>query len=641
VSVFFKEIEIENFRGFKEKQSILIATKGKLNYVVGPNNSGKSLISRALQFFKQVISGSDPSKFGINFCSDNEFFNLETNKPIRIGLLLNEDLFQNTTIPDFNRLSGKGDIWIEYVIHKCGTHFIGSVYLRIDNMRALNIELNGNDLSTGFNSLFLEASSLSPSAAQRISLGLYQIIQNSILIFDPIRSFDREGGDPLTVSGMELVRWLSEPQDASQKRTARERVRKWLETDLNLEAPTSVRTDLPNKQLIFSFHDGIELSTREIGTGYTMLYILLMEIVRNQKTLFIIDEVESHLQPGLIRKLMSIIKNNGEAQFIISTHSPVVMETAAQDDHLFRTQKLLRECLISGFFRRQPTNPNGVKIAREVCNELGVIPGDALLTNCVIWVEGPSEMFWLRTWLKNYLEKLKTTENTIPPILEGLHYSILMTGGSTISNISFEEGEYDLQTIEEDLLLKVLRVNPNPFVVIDFDNAPPGSRKALRHLRIAQELNQQNKLHPLLIEQTLPDADVQQNISEVLNMWMFSGRELENYSHPELLKNFYSERSAHGNSTISGVDTCTNWDVYSTTIGTGAILESRGLSNVAIQSGSIKHKDELARYIFKHFEPKHFLKNPINGLVPNSAMIDNLIAGLDKIVNYIKKVNCL
>src|SRR5690606_19623039 len=142
--------------------------------------------------------------------------------------------------------------------------------------------------------------------------------------------------------------------------------------------------------------------------------------------------------------------------------SPVVMETASPDDHLFRTQKVARECTISGFFRKQPTNPNGIRIAREVCNELGVVPGDALLTNCVIWVEGPSEVFWLRTWLKNYLEKLKTEGIINFSVLEGLHYSILMTGGSTISNYSFNEGEHELSDIDEDLLLKVLRVNPNP-----------------------------------------------------------------------------------------------------------------------------------------------------------------------------------
>jgi hypothetical protein len=212
-----------------------------------------------------------------------------------------------------------------------------------------------------------------------------------------------------------------------------------------------------------------------------------MEIVRNKKTLFIIDKIESHLQPGLIRKLMSIIKSHRGAQFIISTHSAIVMETATADDHLYRTQKVSRECNISGFFRRQSGNPNGVKIAREVSNELGVIPGDALLTNCVIWVEGPSEMFWLRTWLKNYLEKLRTDGSINFSILGGLHYSILRTGGSTISNYSFDEGEQDVQSIDEDLLLKVLRVNPNPFVMID--SASTRSKKALRQLRIARELN--------------------------------------------------------------------------------------------------------------------------------------------------------
>nr|WP_154960288.1 ATP-binding protein [Paenibacillus xylanexedens] len=643
MNIYFEAIEIENFRGFKEKQSIILSKKGMTNYIVGPNNSGKSLLSRALQFFKHEFTGSDCSKFTINACTDNDFHNLETDKPITLAIKLNNQLFQNTSDPDINSLVDKGDVWLEYLIHKCGSYFIGSILLRIGSSRSLQTKLIENELKTTNNTHFQTFYSLRQESIERICNKLYKNIQKSILIFDPIRSFDREGSDALTVSGMELVKWLSDPNDASQQRTARERVRGWLESELNLEAPSAVKTDFENKQLIFSFHDGIELSTKEIGTGYTMLYILLMEIVRSKKSIFIIDEIESHLQPGLIRRLMYIIKKHENAQFIISTHSPIVMETASQDDHLFRTLKISRECTISGFFRKEESNPDGIKIAREVCNELGVVPGDALLTNCVIWVEGPSEVFWLRTWLKNYLEKLRTDKAISYSILEGLHYSILMTGGNSISHISFVEGEHDLETIEEDLLLKVLRVNPNPFVIMDSDNAQPNSKKAQRHLRIAKELNEQNKYHPILIKDVVasPETELHLKLLEIPNLWVLAGKELENYSHPQLLKDFYLERSSHGNSTIKGVENCTDWDVYSTEFGTGNILELNGLTNVTVQSGSIKHKDELARYMFKNFEPKHFLKNSINGLQPNSMMIDDLIQGLDKIVNYIKIVNSL
>jgi hypothetical protein len=103
----------------------------------------------------------------------------------------------------------------------------------------------------------------------------------------------------------------------------------------------------------------------------------------------------------------------------------------------------------------------------EICNELGVLPSDVLLNNSVIWVEGPSEVFWIRTWLKTYCEYLIQQGKLNFYLLEGLHYSLLMTGGSSISHYFFGEDVFSLEDIEEDKLLKVLKVNPNLFVVID------------------------------------------------------------------------------------------------------------------------------------------------------------------------------
>ena len=110
-----------------------------------------------------------------------------------------------------------------------------------------------------------------------------------------------------------------------------------------------------------------------------------------------------------------------------------------------------------------------------MCNDLGVIPGDALLCNVVVWVEGPSEMFWIRSWLKHYLPLYKKNHK-VGNLIEGLHYTILMTGGSNISHLSFNEDEIPIEHIEEDNLLKVLKVNPNPFVIVDSDNASHTSK---------------------------------------------------------------------------------------------------------------------------------------------------------------------
>jgi hypothetical protein len=41
-----------------------------------------------------------------------------------------------------------------YIVHKCGIHFIGSVFLRIADIPSYSIELDGNDLKVDFNEEF-------------------------------------------------------------------------------------------------------------------------------------------------------------------------------------------------------------------------------------------------------------------------------------------------------------------------------------------------------------------------------------------------------------------------------------------------------------------------------------------------------
>lgn len=83
-----------------------------------------------------------------------------------------------------------------------------------------------------------------------------------------------------------------------------------------------------------------------------------------------------------------------------------------------------------------------------------------------------------------------------------------------------------------------------------------------------------------------------------------------NYVHPQLLKSFYTERSIQRTSKVTGINESIDWDVYFKTQGTGAILENRGVSGVKKGSGTIVHKNDLARYIFRSLDSIHFEEKP-------------------------------
>ncbi|BCG59086.1 ATP-dependent nuclease [Paenibacillus sp. URB8-2] len=643
MSYFIKQISIEHYRGVKNKQVLLLSKRNHATFIVGPNNSGKSLLARLVRIFQYNLDGQvkNTMKFAAEKITDNDFYNLDTSNPIVMDFTIDNSNLVHYQDPNLNKLVKFDETEMVIQIHKCGKQYLGNICIGIDGVRS-HIATNKNQsLEIAFNTEFLNSVGINDEEVVKICNALYSIFQGSILVFDPIRAFDRAGEDSITVSGYELVNWLNETEHLSEKRTAKDKVKQYIEKQLHLDSPVAVSSNVNQKELRFTFSGNMELSSREVGTGYTMLYILLMELVRNKKMLIIIDEIESHLQPGIVREVMKVIKQIGSAQFIISTHSPIAIETATEEDYLYRSQKIEGACSFSGFFKHVGSDPSGSRISREICNELGVLPGDVLLSNSVIWVEGPSEVFWLRTWIKTYCEYLISQGKLNTYLLEGLHYSLLMTGGSTISHYSFEEAVISLDDIEEDTLLKVLKVNPNPFVVIDSDRTTKDSQKYKRFIRIAKELNRQNRTHYLLNDCVIDNEDnIESQTDQIPNLWILSGRELENYTHPELLKKFYSQREQHPSSQISGSLSVSDWDVFSSSEGAGRILESRGLTGVAAKSGTIKHKDELARYIYNNFEVKHLLKQSIIPQ-PNAAMIDDLIKGLDKIIAYIKKVNYL
>ncbi|WP_285398460.1 AAA family ATPase [Lysinibacillus sp. fls2-241-R2A-57] len=628
---FINSISFENYRGFENECIIDFAEMKNITFLVGPNNSGKSLITRAFSILRYEIKGHASNTFILNHIQDSDFHNLNVGRPINFKFNINTEIFSGSQEPELVKLSKIPFVTLCIEIRKVDNNFVCCLKVGDEDQYSHYFD-EGKKIFTYNPTSMANSLGMNKTEIELLCRVLYNEIRNRVMVFDAIRSFDREESD-FYKNGSEILKWLHENKSQAEIVSCKKKVRNWLKNDFNLDDPNAVVANTEKKQLQFTFND-IEFSSEEIGTGYTMLYILLMEIVRNKKEIILIDEIESHLQPGLVRLLIQLIRDHGGSQYVLATHSSTVLESADKDDILYRFYKNEGNCFFENFFR----NNEGLGKFREVCNELGVVPGDALLSNTVIWVEGPSEMFWLRAWLKIYFPIYKEQNRVENNLIEGLHFSILMTGGSTIEHYGFAEKEIPIDLLEEEEVLKVLKVNPNPFVVIDSDNANIGSAKHNRMIRIAEELNKINLLNPLFRQNCLEKVN-NDTVKEVLNLWILEGRELENYVHPQLLKEFYTERSSKSASKITGVSSCNEWNVYSQNQGVGNILESRGVDGVSKSSGTIIHKNDLARYVFKNLSSLHFKEEPEGIEKPDNAMLTNLKENLDRLISYILTVN--
>ncbi len=126
------------------------------------------------------------------------------------------------------------------------------------------------------------------------------------------------------------------------------------------------------------------------GGGVQMILHLLHEIENTSADIVLIEEPENHLHPKLIKKLMKRIKEISEKQkkqFFITTHSPFVIDSGSLSNVWFIWQE-----------------EGSTKIKRVTDKEelgskffqMGITPGDFLLSNFILIVEGLSDSIFLR-----------------------------------------------------------------------------------------------------------------------------------------------------------------------------------------------------------------------------------------------------
>ncbi|HGN3066150.1 AAA family ATPase [Pseudomonas aeruginosa] len=167
---------------------------------------------------------------------------------------------------------------------------------------------------------------------------------------------------------------------------------------------------------------------------------------RDDKSICVIEEPETHLHPTLQRLLMQRvceIVERKNLQLFISTHSSVLIDIASWPG----TVPKLFEADGDGFF--ELTEP------AMAMSGLGVRPGDVFQANGVIWVEGASDRIYLLHWMKLWCEK----NNEDMPV-ENLHFSFAFYGGAMLSHFvpSLGRGFIDM-----------FKVNRNSIVVMDRD----------------------------------------------------------------------------------------------------------------------------------------------------------------------------
>jgi hypothetical protein len=121
---------------------------------------------------------------------------------------------------------------------------------------------------------------------------------------------------------------------------------------------------------------------------------------------------------------------------------------------------------------------------------MGSKASDALQSNAVIWVEGPSDRILLKKWL----------ELCDADVSEGNDFSIMFYGGDLLAHLTMDE------THEAEEYIRLLRINRNSAIIIDSDKRRQNEPLRQAKQRVKDEAERENRL-----------------------VWITKGKEIENY----------------------------------------------------------------------------------------------------------------
>ncbi len=134
-----------------------------------------------------------------------------------------------------------------------------------------------------------------------------------------------------------------------------------------------------------SEREDLAIPLSESGTGIgqvlAMLYVVL---TAKSPRVIIIDEPQSFLNPGAVRKLIEILKQHSQHQFIITTHSPEIV-SMTNPKTLFLLRKVEAETITEQLDSTEAK-------AQQLClSEVGVRLADVFGADNILWVEGATE----------------------------------------------------------------------------------------------------------------------------------------------------------------------------------------------------------------------------------------------------------
>lgn len=328
------------------------------------------------------------------------------------------------------------------------------------------------------------------------ALSPVQIDPPHIEIVPAVRRIGEPGVSPAPdFSGLGIIDRLAQlqnpPHDQQSHKERFEQINEFLR---DVTGTPSATIEIPYaRDMILVHAEERTLPLHYLGTGIHEVVILAAAATVLTDALLCIEEPELHLHPTLQKKLLSYLNAQTTNQYLITTHSSSLLDCWGAS--VFRVRHDGVQTTI--------TAAASASDVFGVAQDLGYRASDLLQTNCVIWVEGPSDRIYLNYWIRSLA----------PDLTEGLHYSVMFYGGRLLRHLSANDPDVDQ-------FISLRRLNRNLAVLIDSDKTSKKVTLSPTKQRILNELDKAPGF-----------------------AWVTAGREIENYIPRPILES--AARSIH------------------------------------------------------------------------------------------------